>query len=73
MAICSHDVDQLVDFFLSGNPKVDWHMCCHRGIVVKSSGYKRQKNPDPLILGSGDLEQFFEDADLLSPVSVLDV
>jgi len=72
MVICSHDVDQLVDLFLSGNPKVDGHMRRHRGIVVKSRGHKRQKNPDPLILGRGDLEQFFEDADLLSPVSVLD-
>jgi len=45
----------------------------HRGIIVESSGYKRQKNPDLLIGGRGDLEQFFEDADLFSPVSILDV
>jgi len=70
--ICCHDVDQLIDLFLSGNPKVDWHMRRHRGIVVKSRGHKCQKNSDPLILGRGDLEQFFEDPDLLSPVGVLD-
>ena len=43
----------------------------HGGIVVKSSGHERQKNSDPLILGRGDLEQLFEDSDLLSPVGVL--
>lgn len=73
MVVCSHDIDQLVDLLLSGNPKVDGHMRRHRGIIVEPSGYKRQKNPDLLIGGRRDLEQFFEDADLLTPVSVLDV
>jgi len=43
----------------------------HGGIVVKSSGHECQKDSDPLILGCGDLEQFVEDSDLLSPVGVL--
>jgi len=73
LVVCGHDIDQLIDLFLSANPKLVGHMRRHRGIVVKSSGYKRQKNPDPLILGCGDLEQFFEDADLFAPVGVLDV
>ena len=73
IVVRSHDADQLVNLLLSGNPKIDGHMGHHRGIVVKSSGHKRQKNPDPLILGCGDLEQFFEDSDLFSSVSVLDV
>ena len=47
-------------------------MCGHRGVVVESSGHERQKNPDSLILGNGDLEQFFEDADLFGPIGVLD-
>jgi len=71
--VCGHDVDQLVDLFLSGNPKVDGHMRHHGGVVVKSSGHECQKDSDPLILGRGDLEQFFEDSDLLRPIGVLDV
>jgi len=70
--VCGHDVDQLVDLLLSGDPKIDGHMSRHRSVVVESSGDKGQKNTDPLILSHGDLEQFLEDADLFGSVSVLD-
>ena len=73
MVIYSHDVNQLIDLFLSGNPKVDGHVRHYGGIIVESGGHECQENSDPLILGYRDLEQFFEDSNLLSPISVLDI
>jgi hypothetical protein len=71
MVICGHDVNQLIDLFLGGNPKVDGHVRRHGGVVIESSRYECQENPNLLILCHSNLEQLFEDADLLGPVGVL--
>jgi len=63
--------DKLVDFALSREPQVYWHMCRDRRVVVKTGGDKSKQHANTLVRCYGNFQQFFKDFDLFSPISVL--
>ena len=46
-------------------------MRCHRGVIIEAGGHECQKYTYPLIGGDGNLEQLFEDPNLLCTIRVL--